>query len=132
MTTFKNNTMDNNQALGQQPTDNSTTINLLDLNNYIAELENKFQTNALDKNTVTLYNKNKMRVVLLGLRKDAELKKHTANGAITVQVLEGKMNFTTDQTVTLQKGQMIVVPDKVPHSVVALEKTYFLLTLLEK
>jgi quercetin dioxygenase-like cupin family protein len=47
-----------------------------------------------------------------------------------VQVLEGKINFTAEQqTLLLEKGQMIALQEKIPHSVVALEESFFLLTL---
>jgi quercetin dioxygenase-like cupin family protein len=71
-----------------------------------------------------------MRIVLLGLHKGAELTTHSANAMISVQVLEGKINFTAErQTAILQKGQMIALNEKIPHSVIALEESFFLLTL---
>jgi quercetin dioxygenase-like cupin family protein len=71
-----------------------------------------------------------MRIVLIGLHDGAELKTHTANGVISVQVLEGQIKFTAEeQTVSLVKGQMIALHEKIPHSVLALEETFFLLTL---
>jgi quercetin dioxygenase-like cupin family protein len=69
--------------------------------------------------------------VLIGIHKNAELKKHKAYGDIHVQVLEGKINFCTEQqTVSLQRGQMIALKADIPHSVLALEDSFFLLTML--
>ena len=71
-----------------------------------------------------------MRVVLIGLRKGAELKTHTANGPITVQVLEGHIKFQTElKVVELRNKQMLTLKEKIPHSVLALEETFFLLTM---
>ena len=71
-----------------------------------------------------------MRIVLIALHKDAEMTKHTADGMISLQVLEGHLLFTTkEQSVELEKGQMLALHENVPHSVLAKEETIFLLTL---
>jgi quercetin dioxygenase-like cupin family protein len=71
-----------------------------------------------------------MRIVLVGLHENAELNIHTANGTISVQVLEGAIKFTAEpQAVHLEKGQMIALQEKMPHSVIAVRESFFLLTL---
>ncbi len=102
----------------------------MDLNHFIDQVRNESTWKESDRNSITIFKSDSMRIVLLGLHKGAELKTHTANGIISVQVLEGKLNFITEpQTDTLQKGQMIVLHKKIPHSVTALEESFFLLTL---
>ena len=65
------------------------------------------------------------------MHQNAELKRHNVYGNIHVQVLEGKINFCTEQqTVSLQKGQMIALKADIPHSVLALEDSFFLLTVI--
>ncbi len=71
-----------------------------------------------------------MRIVLLALHKGAELKKHTAPGSISVQVLEGEIKFSTEeQSLQLIEGNMIALHSGLPHSVVAVKESVFLLTL---
>jgi quercetin dioxygenase-like cupin family protein len=83
-----------------------------------------------DRNSITIYKSENMRVVLIGLHQNAELKTHTANGIINVQVLDGHIKFTTEQQVTeLKKGQMLALKKQIPHSVLALKETFFLLTM---
>ncbi|MGI8635870.1 MAG: cupin domain-containing protein [Segetibacter sp.] len=102
----------------------------MDLNHFIDQVRNESTWKESDRNSITIFKSDTMRIVLLGLHKGAELKTHTANGIISVQVLEGKLNFIAEpQTATLQKGQMIVLHEKIPHSVTALEESFFLLTL---
>ncbi len=102
----------------------------MDLNRFIDQVRNESTWKECDRNSITIFKSDKMRVVLLGLHKGAELTTHTANGIISVQVLEGKVNFTAEpQTVILQKGQMIVLHEKIPHSVSALDESFFLLTI---
>jgi quercetin dioxygenase-like cupin family protein len=102
----------------------------MDLNKLIDQMRNESTWKESDRNSITIFKSESMRIVLIGLHEDAELKTHTANGIISVQVLEGKINFTTEQqTVSLAKRQMIALQEKIPHSVLALKESFFLLTL---
>jgi len=102
----------------------------MNLNKFIAQIKQETTWADSDRNSMTIFKSDSMRIVLLGLHQNAELKTHTANGIISVQVLEGKINFTAEQqTVSLEKGQMIALQEKIPHSVLALEESFFLLTL---
>ena len=83
-----------------------------------------------DRNSITAYKTDSLRIVLLALRAGAELKTHTAPGTISVQVLEGQLHFTAEpQTAALESGQVLVLHAGLPHSVVAVTETVFLLTL---
>lgn len=102
----------------------------MDLNKSIAQIKRETTWADNDRDSVTIFKDDSMRIVLMGLHAGAELKTHTANGIISVQVLEGKINFTADQrTVSLEKGQMIALQERIPHSVLAVEESFFLLTL---
>lgn len=86
-----------------------------------------------DRNSITIFKSDAMRIVLIGLHKNAELKPHKANGTISVQVLEGKIEFTTeDKRTYMEKGQMIALHENLIHGVKALTESFFLLTLLTK
>jgi len=103
----------------------------MDLNHFIEQLRKESTWQESDRNSITVFKSDAVRIVLNGLHENAELKPHTANGIISVQVLEGHLRFTTeDKTVELQKGQMLALHKKVPHSVTALKETFFLLTLV--
>lgn len=122
-----------NEATPQRPEGNrllNADLVEMDLNHFIEQVRNESTWKESDRNSITIFKSDKMRIVLLGLHKGAELTTHTANGIISVQVLEGKINFTAEpQTAILQKGQMIVLHEKIPHSVTAMEESFFLLTL---
>lgn len=83
-----------------------------------------------DRNSITLYKSETMRIVLIGLHQNAELNPHKANGVISVQVIEGKIEFAAEKQITLlEKGQMIALQENIIHSVKALKESFFLLTL---
>ena len=102
----------------------------LDLPKLIAQIKNETAWKDSDRNAITIFKSATMRIVLMGLHEQAELKPHKANGVISVHVLEGKINFITEQRTSLvEKGQVIALHENVTHSVVALAETFFLLTL---
>ena len=122
-----------NEATTQRPQGERTidaplvTINLL---SFIEQIRNEKAWKDNDRNAITVFKTNGMRIVLIALHKNAEMIKHTADGLISVQVLEGQMLFNTDeQSINLGKGQMLALHKGIAHSVVAIEETVFLLTL---
>ena len=83
-----------------------------------------------DRNAITVFKTDGMRIVLIALHKDAEMKKHTADGLISIQVLEGQSLFTTEEhSAELGQEEMLALHENIPHSVLAKKETIFLLTL---
>ena len=102
----------------------------INLGSFIAQIKAEKAWKDSDRNAITVFKTDGMRIVLIALHKDAEMKKHTADGMISVQVMEGQILFTTeDQSVELGQGEMLALHKNVPHSVLAREETIFLLTL---
>lgn len=122
-----------NEATAQRPQGDRTVdapLVSIDLGSFIEQIRNEKTWEDSDRNAITVFKTNGMRIVLIALHKNAELARHTANGIISVQVLEGQMIFTTDQqSVELSKGQLLTLHQGIPHSIVAIEETVFLLTL---
>ena len=122
-----------NEATKQRPQGERTldaSQVTIDLNHFTKQIRDEKAWKDSDRNAITVFKTNGMRIVLIALHKDAEMAKHTADGMISVQVLEGQMLFTTkEQSVELRKGEMLALHENVPHSVLAKEETVFLLTL---
>lgn len=120
-------------ATPQRPNGNrilNASLVEMNLPNLIAQIKGESTWNESDRNAITIFKSTTMRIVLMGLHQDAVLKPHKANGVISVQVLEGKINFVTEQqTVVVEAGQMIALDENLMHSVVALKETFFLLTV---
>lgn len=103
----------------------------MNLNNFISQVKNETTWAEKDRNSVTIFKSDTLRIVLIGLHENAELKPHKATGAISVQVLEGSLEFKTDrESRHLEKGQMIVLQENITHSVKAISECFFLLTLV--
>lgn len=122
-----------NEATPQRP-DGDRLIDAplvtIDLPAFMEQIKNESSWKDSDRNSITVFKTNGLRLVLIALHKGAELARHTANGIISVQVLEGQIRFNTDQqSVGLNKGQVLTLHKGIPHSVLAKEETVFLLTL---
>lgn len=98
----------------------------MDLNKFITQLKQETTWAESDHNAISIFKSDSITIVLIGMHENAGLKKHTANGIISAQVLEGKINFTAkQQTLILEKGQMIALHEKIPHCVLALQESFF-------
>lgn len=122
-----------NEATPQRP-DGDRMLNAplveMDLNKLIEQIKQEATWADSDHNSITIFKSDSMRLVLIGMHENCELKTHTANGIISVQVVIGKIQFTAEQhTVSMEKGQMIALHEKIPHSVLALTESFFLLTM---
>lgn len=122
-----------NDATPQRP-DGDRLLNAplveMDLAEVIKQIKSETTWTDSDRNSVTLFKSDTMRIVLIGLHENAILKPHKANGVISVQVIEGKIEFSAEEQIThLEKSQIIALQENVIHGVKALTESFFLLTL---
>lgn len=102
----------------------------IDLNSFRKQIKEEQAWKDGDRNAITLFKSDGIRLVLIALHVGAEMKTHIAPGIISVQVLEGEITFGTElKTTKLTEGQMITLHKGVPHSVFANKESTFLLTL---
>ena len=122
-----------NEATPQRPEgDRSLDAALvaIDLPVFVKQIKEESTWKESDRNAITVFKTNGLRIVLIALHKGAVMPTHTADGIISVQVLEGQMQFNTEwRSVELSNGQMLALHERIPHSVLALKETIFLLTL---
>ena len=79
---------------------------------------------------LTLAKQGGLRVVLLALRRGAQMPRHHAASAISVQVLFGRLGFgVLGSERELGPGRMLVVAPDLPHDLFAYDDTILLLTL---
>jgi quercetin dioxygenase-like cupin family protein len=125
-----------NEASPQRPDGNrvlEAPLLEMNLHKYIDQIKNEATWANGDRDSITIFKSEAMRIVLIGLHKNAAIKPHKANGVISVQVLSGQINFIADQQNSLlEAGQMIALQANITHSVVALSESFLLLTLAVK
>lgn len=102
----------------------------IDIPEFIKQLKAETTWQTSDRNAITVFKTDGLRIVLIALHEDAILKTHTADGIISVQVIEGEIIFSTDsQSSIIKKGQMIALHKGLSHRVKAFKESVFLLTL---
>lgn len=70
------------------------------------------------------------RLVLFTFRKGQQLKEHRTSSQILVQVLRGRVTFSTaGNSVKLQAGMVLQLEENVPHSVLAQTDAVMLVTM---
>ncbi|MDH5371865.1 MAG: cupin domain-containing protein [Acidimicrobiia bacterium] len=80
-----------------------------------------------------LFKDDNLRLVLFAFDTDQELTEHTASMPAIAQVISGRARLDLgEETVTAVPGSWIHMPAHLPHSVLALEPTVLLLTLIRK
>lgn len=72
------------------------------------------------------------RLVLFSFDTGQELSEHTAAVLVLLQVLDGRLSVASGgMTVELVPGGVVHLPTRAPHTVLALEPTRMLLTMLD-
>lgn len=80
--------------------------------------------------TVILLKTDSLRLIFRSFSEGASLPTHKAPGPITVQVLDGHIEFTAGtQTTPVRKGEVLALDSGVPHSVKALSNSAILITV---
>jgi quercetin dioxygenase-like cupin family protein len=104
----------------------------INIPDFLNQIKNEPAWEDSDRNAMTVYKTDGMSIVLIALHKDAVMEKHSTNGIVSVQVLDGEVKFDTEEkSHNLKKGQIIALHRNVAHSVSATEESVFLLTVAD-
>lgn len=103
------------------------------LNESLSQIRSEQAYRSSDRNAITLFKSEYMRIVLISLHEGAEMKPHAPDEISSIQVIQGKLKFTlgTEQ-LELEEGKTIVVHERVPHSIKAETEAALLLTMTGK
>ena len=101
-----------------------------DVEALIESVDQQEQAQTGKDRTVVLLKTDNLRVVFRSLNEGRILPTHKADGPITVQVLDGHIEFTAGgRTTPLRKGHVLALRSGVLHSVRALKKSAILITV---
>jgi len=90
----------------------------------------KIRARNAEVSSTTLLKTDTLRIVLMALRAGAKLHEHHADGRMSVQVLEGEIDFSTENMQSqLAPGMLVSLGAKVPHEVLARSHAVLLLTI---
>lgn len=118
--------MDQNDTTGERARGPFTVFTLEQARRHIAG-QPQWQKN--DRASVSIVKNDDLTVTLLMLKPGAQLKEHAARKAARVQVLSGRIRFSSGSTAReLEAGMLAMVEGAVPHAVEALEESMLLVT----
>ena len=70
------------------------------------------------------------QMVLITMHEGTGIKSFQSNESVTFQIIEGKLKFhTQNESVTLEKDQLLTLHDKIKYNVTTKEETVFILTI---
>ncbi|MCX6210632.1 MAG: hypothetical protein NTZ59_14300 [Bacteroidetes bacterium] len=121
------------KATNQRPVSNhiiDASIVNIDILTFIKQIKNETAWKENDRNAITVFKTNGLSIVLIALHQNAEMTKHKTNELMSIQMLEGEIEFSTnDESFSLKDGQMIAAHSRLEHSILALQESVFLLTV---
>jgi len=104
----------------------------IDIPSYIDQIKNENAWQENDRNAITVFKSDKMRIVLVALHRKAEIQTAHPDNFLSIQVLKGRIGVVADVKQTdADKGQIITLHDKIPYKIKALKKSLILLTVVE-
>ncbi|MGH2649551.1 MAG: hypothetical protein ACRDE8_18375 [Ginsengibacter sp.] len=104
----------------------------IDIPSFIEKIKNENAWQESDRNAITVFKSDKMRILLVALHRKAEIQTAHPDNVLSIQVLKGKIGVIADVKQThADKGQIITLHDKIPYKIKALKKSLILLTVVE-
>lgn len=101
----------------------------INLPEYIRQIMDEKAWANTTRNAITLLHNNYMRIVLVAIKGGNEMC-HGIAGALSIQVLRGRVNLETEEeSFSMDEGDMAALQPRVQHYVYAEEQAIFLLTL---
>lgn len=120
----------NNRPEGERKIDSPVLV--IDIPRFISQIKDETTWEERNRNAITVFKTQSMRIVLVALHKDARMETQRPENVFSLQVLKGKVIVKTDFTTTeVDKEMMVALHDKISYTITALKKSIFLLTVVE-
>lgn len=104
---------------------------VLKIDEEIQRLRKEPEWIAGNENGITLSKYPHLRVVLVALRKGTEMQDHAVAGPVSLYVLSGKINLFVGRTKhQLEEKGLCTLRKTIPHRILALEDSVFLLSII--
>lgn len=102
----------------------------VDLPSELQTLRSSESYQASDHAAKVIAKSSGLRVVLIALKPGGRMDEHYADWSITVQGIDGHVEFTVrDTTIALTPGRFLAIAPGVPHSVAGIDESALLLTI---
>lgn len=107
-----------------------TSLSTFDLPVLIEKLKNTHAWISGELSSSIILKLPEKQMVLAALHANTQIKSFQSNESITFQIIEGKLRFhTRKESVTLVKGQILSLNEKINYRLTTKEEVVFLLTI---
>ncbi len=104
-----------------------------DINSLVATMKLSRTWTEGDLNSMVLYRSPGRQIVLSALHEDTEIILDNEADSVTINIIEGRIQFQTrEETVILNKDQLLTLHEKMKYCLTTLETTVFLLTIVNR
>lgn len=104
-----------------------------DINSLVATMKQSRTWTEGDLNSMVLYKSPGRQIVLSALHEDTEIILNNEADSVTINIIEGRIQFQTrEETVILNKDQLLTLHEKMKYCLTTLETTVFLLTIVNR
>jgi quercetin dioxygenase-like cupin family protein len=101
-----------------------------DIPAFTAQIKSEEAWHKNDRNSITVFKTDDLRIVLGALHNGAEMTHHKAEGVMSIQVLDGALEIITDDLNTVaEKGQMVAIHKFSTYRIIARKESTYLLTM---
>ncbi len=119
-----------NRPEGDRPVD--APLVLVDIASFIEQLKSEKAWDENDRNSITVFKSDKLRVVIVALHKNAEMHTEHPKNILNIQMLKGKIKlYVNEQSTVIEKEQIVVLHENIPYRIEAVKKSIFLLTVID-
>jgi quercetin dioxygenase-like cupin family protein len=119
-----------NRPEGDRPID--APLVMINIRDLIKQIKKEKTWEKNDRNAITVFKSDKIRIILVALHKKAEVTTERPDNIFSLQVLDGKIKLHTDtKTIEVGEEELFVLHANISYKVEAVKKSIFLLTVVE-
>ena len=123
-------TLNSNSPFTRDDVSLNSSLFTFDLPALIESMKHSRTWEKGELNAMILLKSPDKQIVLTALHKGTEINSYQSSDSISLQIIEGKIKFHThNESVTLDKGQLLTLHEKINYSLTSREETVFLLTI---
>ncbi|MEO6456178.1 MAG: hypothetical protein ABIN97_19030 [Ginsengibacter sp.] len=119
-----------NRPEGDRPVD--APLVLIDIASFIKQIKNERAWEENDRNSITVFKSDKLRIVIVALHKKAEMTTEHPRNILSIQMIKGKIKLFADgKTIIVEEEQLFVLHENISYKIEAIKKAIFILTITE-
>lgn len=101
-----------------------------DLPSLIANMKQSYKWLSGELKAMILLKNSERQVILTAMHPGTEIESFQANDSVTFEIIEGTLKFhIRKDKITLKKGQLMTLDEKIKYQLTTSEETVFLLTI---